>query len=127
MTMKAGATIAVVEDDEGVRTALQQLLRSAGFHALAFSSAEEFLAEANWADIGCVIADINLPGITGVELVKRLGTNGRRLPALLITGSRDAATVELARQVAHVPRLNKPFSEAALFEVIEQVMSASRA
>ena len=122
MTINTGVTIAVVEDDAGLRTALQQLLRSAGFRAVTFGSAEEFLADAERAQAECLIADINLPGMSGVELVKRLGTNGQRLPAVLITGRADAATLELARQVEGVPRLDKPFSDAALFEVIEQVM-----
>ena len=122
MMIKSGMTIAVVEDDAGVRTALEQLLRSAGFHALTFGSAEEFLAHAPTGDVGCLIADINLPGISGVELVKTVGMNGRQLPAVLITGRRDAATVELARQAEEVPRLYKPFSDAALFEVIDRVM-----
>jgi FixJ family two-component response regulator len=121
MMINPDVTIAVVEDDEGVRTALQQLLRSAGYHAVTFGSAEEFLANAPAADVGCLIADINLPGISGVELLKTVGTNGRSLPAILITGSRDAATTELAGQV-EVPRLYKPFSDAALFEVIDRVM-----
>lgn len=115
-------TIAVVEDDEGVRTALQQLLRSAGFNAVTFGTAEEFLAHAPAADVACLIADINLPGISGVELVKTVGMNGRSLPSVLITGRRDAATAELARQAEEVPRLYKPFSDAALFEVIDRVM-----
>ena len=121
MTKHAGATIAVVEDNDGVRMALQELLRSAGFTAIAFASAEEFLGDPGNASVDCLIADINLPGMSGVELVKRLGVTGQRLPVVLITGSRDPATAELARQVPDVPRLNKPFSDAALFEVIDQV------
>jgi FixJ family two-component response regulator len=117
-------TIAVVEDDEGLRTALKQLLRSAGFCAVTFESAEEFIAHIQKENdkVGCLIADINLPGMSGVELVKKLGSNGSRLPAVLITGRRDAATAELARQVADVPRLYKPFSDDALFDVLDRVM-----
>ncbi|HEY0528239.1 MAG TPA: response regulator [Gemmatimonadaceae bacterium] len=114
--------IAVVEDDEGLRTALQQLLRSAGFAAVTFESAEDFLADGNRRAVDCAIVDINLPGMTGVELVKQLGQNGDRLPAVLITGRRDAATTELASQVSDVPRLYKPFSDEALFEVLTEVM-----
>src|SRR5712691_5173483 len=122
MMDNAGVTIAVVEDDAGLRAAIEQLLRSAGFRAVTFESAEDFLTQADSATVQCVIADINLPGISGVELVKRLGTNGQRLPAVLITGRRDAATSALASQVADVPRLYKPFSDDALFDVISQVM-----
>jgi FixJ family two-component response regulator len=122
MMTQSTTTIAVVEDDAGVRTALEQLLRSAGFHALTFESAEAFLAHSDRSDVDCLIADINLPGMSGVDLVKGLGSNGHRLPAVLITGRRDAATAELARQAGEVPRLYKPFSDAALFEVIHRVM-----
>jgi FixJ family two-component response regulator len=123
MMTHSSTTIAVVEDDAGVRTALEQLLRSAGYQALTFESAEAFLAHAYRSDVDCLIADINLPGISGVELVNRLGTNGGRLPAVLITGRRDPATADLARQAGEIPRLYKPFSDAALFEVINRVMS----
>jgi FixJ family two-component response regulator len=119
--MKISMTIGVVEDDEGLRTALQQLLRSAGFRAVTFGSAEEFLAREDKGEVDCVIADINLPGMTGVELVKKLGSNGARIPAVLITGRRDAATAELADQV-DVPRLYKPFSDDALFEVLGRLV-----
>jgi FixJ family two-component response regulator len=122
MTPNASTTIAVVEDDAGVRTALEQLLRSAGFRALTFESAEAFLADSDTDYVDCLIADINLPGMSGVELVKRLGTDGQRLPAVLITGRRDPATMELARQVSDVPRLYKPFSDDALFDVIGRAM-----
>jgi FixJ family two-component response regulator len=122
MMTNSSKTIAVVEDDAGVRTALEQLLRSAGFRALTFESAEAFLAHSDRSAVDCLIADINLPGISGVDLVKGLGTNGNQLPAVLITGRRDAATTELARQAGEIPRLYKPFSDAALFEVINRVI-----
>ena len=121
MIMSATLKIAVVEDDAGVRTALQQLLRSAGFDAQTFESAEEFLAQGDRDGFACLIADINLPGISGVELVNAVGANGDGLPAVLITGRRDAATMALTREAAAVPKLYKPFSDAALFEVIDRV------
>src|ERR1700682_6362149 len=122
MISNSSKTIAVVEDDAGVRTALEQLLRSAGFQALTFDSAEAFLTYSDGGDVDCLIADINLPGISGVELVKGRPANGQRLPAVLITGRRDAATTDLARQAGEVPRLYKPFSDATLFEVINRVI-----
>ncbi|HEV7595281.1 MAG TPA: response regulator [Gemmatimonadaceae bacterium] len=122
MIMSAELKIAVVEDDAGVRTALQQLLRSAGFDAETFESAEDFLAHGNRDGFACLIADVNLPGISGVDLVRGLSGEGRPLPAVLITGRRDAATIALTRQAGDVPQLYKPFSDAALFEVIDRVM-----
>jgi len=116
--VKTRATIAVVDDDSGVRTALHQLLRSAGFEALTFASAEEFLAADGRAEVDFLIADVNLPGMSGVALLNALTTRGAAPPALLITGRDDAGTADLINQAAHVPRLMKPFSDDALFDVI---------
>ncbi len=115
--VKTRATIAVVDDDAGVRTALRELLRSAGYQALTFESAEDFLADRR-EDIDFLIADVNLPGMSGVALLDALAARGATLPALLITGRGDAGTIDLIRQAATVPRLIKPFSDDDLFEVI---------
>ena len=112
------ATIAVVEDDAGVRTALQQLLRSAEYGAVTFGSAEEFLASGEDAHVDCLVADINLPGMSGVALVKALAAGGATVPVVLITGRDDPGTMELIRQAGPVPRLHKPFSDDALFDAI---------
>lgn len=120
--VKTRATIAIVDDDAGVRTALRQLLRSAGFEALTFASAEEFLAAGQDEDVDFLIADVNLPGMSGVGLLKTLAEGGGELPALLITGRDDAGTIELIRQAGPVPRLTKPFSDDDLFEVIEEAL-----
>ena len=114
-------TIAVVEDDADVRTALRQLLRSAGFAAVTFASAEEFLASNGKSAVDFLIADVNLPGMTGVELVKRLHASDAKLPALLITGRDDPSTVALMSQAVDVPQLHKPFSDEALFDAIRRV------
>jgi FixJ family two-component response regulator len=116
------STIGVVEDDTGVRTALQQLLRAAGFSALTFASAEEFLSSDALGQVDCLIADVNLPGMSGVALVKALGANSGRVPAVLITGRDDAGTIELMRQAGNVPRLHKPFSDDELFGAIHTVL-----
>ena len=123
MTQKP-VTIAVVEDDPGVRTALQQLLRAAAFDARTFGSAEEFLQSGADDGVDCLIADINLPGMSGVALVKRLAADGSRLPAILITGRDDPATLHLIRQAGPVPRLHKPFSDDELFGAIRVALSA---
>ena len=116
------STIGVVEDDVGVRAALQQLLRAAGFSALVFASAEEFLGSNGLGQVDCLIADINLPGMSGVALLQKLNTNGERLPAVLITGRDDAATLSLMREAGEVPRLHKPFSDEELFGAIRRVL-----
>ena len=121
---KTRATIALVEDIAGVRLALQQLLRSASFDTLTFASAEEFLSAGAEERADLLIADVNLPGITGVALVKRLATSGSRLPAILMTGRDDPATRQLVRQAGPVPRLRKPFSDDDLFGAIRTALSA---
>src|SRR5215208_1863964 len=102
-------TIAVVEDDAGVRTALGQLLRAADFNALIFGSAEEFLASGLRASVDCLIADINLPGMSGVALLKALAASGPVPPALLITARDDAATRSSSRR-SNMPGLVDPLA-----------------
>ncbi len=122
--MTKSATIAVVEDDPGVRTALRQLLRAADFDALTFASAEEFLESSRRDDVDCLIADINLPGMSGVALLQALAADGAALPAVLITARDDPATLELLRRAAAVPHLRKPFSDDDLFDAIRRARHA---
>ena len=116
------ATIAVVEDDAGVRVALRQLLRAAGFLALPFASAEEFLESRRGKKVDCVVADVNLPGMTGVALVTMLAAEAPPVPAVLVTGRDDPATLELIRRAAPVPHLRKPFSDDELFDAIGRAL-----
>src|ERR1700733_3130583 len=107
-------TIAVVEDDLAVRPALQQLLRSAAFDTLTFASAEDFLSAHAEERADLLIADVNLPGISGVALVLQLAASGSALPAILMTGRDDPNTRYLIRQAGPVPRLRKPFNDGDL-------------
>ncbi|MFL5574479.1 MAG: response regulator transcription factor [Gemmatimonadaceae bacterium] len=117
------ATIAVVEDDAGVRTALQQLLRAAAFDTVTFASAEEFLEADGGAHVDCLIADVNLPGMNGVALLEALAADGgREVPAVLITGRDDPGTSELIRHAGPVPSLHKPFTDGALFDAIHAAL-----
>jgi FixJ family two-component response regulator len=118
------ATIAIVEDDAGVRTALVQLLRSAGFTALSFATAEEFLEGRRNGNVDCLIADVNLPGMTGVALVQTLASGGSGPPAVIMTGRDDPYTIELIKQVAPVRCLRKPFSDDDLFDAIRFALAA---
>ena len=120
--MNTLATIAIVDDDASIRDALGNLLRAAEFDVLAFASAEDFLDSLDGKPIGCLIADINLPGMSGVALVEALAGAGRDLPAILITARDDANTLSLLRRAAHAPHLRKPFSDEELFAAIRQVL-----
>jgi FixJ family two-component response regulator len=116
-------TIAVVDDDDSVRYALRQLLRAAEFDVLDFASAEEFVNSPDGAQVDCLIADINLPGMSGVALVHALTAAGRAIPTVLITARDDATTLELIRRASGVPHLRKPFSDEELFEAISRLLS----
>jgi FixJ family two-component response regulator len=118
------ASIAVVDDDDSVRSGLRQLLRAAEFDVLTFASAEEFLASSARETAGCLIVDINLPGMSGVGLVQELAAAGVHVPAVLITARDDAATLELIRRAGPVPHLRKPFSGGELFDAIDRAMHA---
>jgi FixJ family two-component response regulator len=120
--MNTIVTIAIVDDDDSIRHALGNLLRAAEFDVLAFASGEDFLGSLDGARIACLIADINLPGMSGVELVEALVTTGRAIPAVLITARDDATTMALLRRASRVPHLRKPFSDEELFTAIRQVI-----
>jgi FixJ family two-component response regulator len=115
-------TIAVVDDDENVRSALQELLRAAKFEALAFASAEALLDSPAGARIDCLIADVNLPGMSGVALVHALEGAGRALPTVLISALDDKYPIGLKGRAGTIPRLRKPFSDDELFTAVAQVL-----
>jgi FixJ family two-component response regulator len=103
---------------------LEQLLRSAGYKVRSFASAEEFLQAGLGGDVDCLVADINLPGITGVALVQRLAVEGGGLPAVIMTGRDDLNTITLIRQAGPIPCLRKPFTDDDLFDAIQSAMAA---
>lgn len=108
-------TIAVVDDDESVRTALDSLLRSSGYNVRTYCSAIEFLDANAPAGTHCLISDIQMPGMGGVELHERLGAMGLRIPTIFITAYPDLG--------AHIPRLvaclPKPCDADKLLDCIE--------
>lgn len=115
-------TIAVVDDDAGVRAALADLLHSAGYRALTFASAEDFLEQGDTQRFDCLIADMHLPGMSGIALLRQLAANGIALPAVMITGREDPAMQEQIRHVGSVPFLRKPFADDELFAAMQQVL-----
>jgi FixJ family two-component response regulator len=115
-------TIAIVDDDRGVRMALRELLRSMGFDAVTFGSAEEFLDSGRSRQVGVLIADLHLPGMTGAALVSTLADAGSAVPALLITAHDDTATAELIRQTGPIPHLRKPFSDEDLLDAMRRAL-----
>jgi FixJ family two-component response regulator len=122
--MKSIPTIAIIDDDESVRHSLRHLLRSADFNPLAFASAEEYLELRGDTRPDCLIVDVNLPGMSGVELLCRLADSSDAIPAILITARDDHATLERIERASPVPLLRKPFGDAELFDAISTALAS---
>jgi FixJ family two-component response regulator len=122
MSERDRETIAIIEDDAGLRAALKALLGTADFQARTYDSAEEFLAADAGRPVDCVLADIHLPGMSGVALLQRLAAAGAAVPAVLMTARDDPATLELIRRAGPRPHLLKPFSEDELFAAIRRAI-----
>ena len=116
--------IAVVDDDESVRESLAGLAESVGYEAALFDSAEEFLKSARYrADLDCLILDVRLPGMSGVELHTRLTAAGWFVPTILITAHADPM---LAAQPGVLTVLYKPFRPEVLLESVRIAITRSR-
>jgi FixJ family two-component response regulator len=115
-----GLTVYIVEDDAAMRDSLSLMLGLLGFRAVAFESAEAFLEtyRDEWA--GCVVADLRLPGMSGLELQADLRARGTKLPFVIITGHGDVKSARAAFQSEAVDFIEKPFDEAELRAAIEQ-------
>ena len=112
------ADIAIVEDDASMCTALERLLRVAGFRVITFPSAEEFLGRPQEERIGCLVLDIHLSGMTGFDLEEQLRASGCGTPVIFITAHDDVPTRERARKAGAAGYLRKPFDRAELLQAI---------
>jgi CheY-like chemotaxis protein len=119
------STIAAVDDDAAVRKALDRLLRGAGFDVAMFASAEEFLTRGRDCCPVCLVLDISLGGMSGLELREKLVRTGVSIPLVFITAHDDGAISRGLREAPGVPCLRKPFDEALLFEAIGAVTGES--
>jgi len=116
------ALVAVVDDDESVRESLPDLLTELGFATRAFSSAEEFLASGSLDQTKCLILDIAMPGMTGLDLQQQLNDRERKIPIIFITAQKDGAVRDRALEQGAVSFLFKPFSDTALFEALSKAV-----
>jgi FixJ family two-component response regulator len=106
--------VAIVDDDESVRRALQGLLKAEGLRAKAFASAEEFLSSGEQYHTACLIADIRMPGMSGLDLQQQLNTQKCRIPTIFITAHGDANMRLRALRAGAVEFLAKPFNDDVL-------------
>jgi FixJ family two-component response regulator len=106
--------IAIVDDDESVQSALQDLVEADGFSARTFGSAEEFLESRLQRKVACLITDIRMPGMSGLELQAKLKADGYRIPTIFITAHGDAKVRIQAMREGAVEFLMKPFDDQVL-------------
>lgn len=117
-TLSVDAVISIVDDDESVREATKGLLEARGYSAETFSGAEEFLRSGHLEDTNCLITDVRMPGLNGIELHRRLLDIGYRIPVIFITARPDARTRQQALQAGAYGFLNKPYSEEGLIQCL---------
>jgi FixJ family two-component response regulator len=117
--------ISVVDDDESVRESLPDLLREFGFAAEAFSSAEEFLASDCLGQTKCLVLDVTMPGMSGLDLQQELTRRREEIPIVFITAHRDENVRPHLLERGAVECLFKPFSETALLEALNAALRVS--
>jgi FixJ family two-component response regulator len=122
-TRQNSRLIAIVDDDESLKSALQDLIESEGLSALCFGSAEQFLNSEARHKIACLIADIRMPGMSGLELQEKLKAEGCRIPIIFITAHGDAEMRALAKRDGAVEFLAKPFDDAILLEAVHAALA----
>ena len=122
-----GATVFVVDDDPSVLRSLQRLLRSAGWATETYASAEEFLRLRDPAAAGCVILDLAMPGLDGLEVQRRLIEEGLPLPIIFLTGRSDAPTIVRAMRAGATNYLTKPVDGDRLLASVAEAVETDRA
>ena len=118
--------ISIVEDDHFVRDSIMRLMRSFGYTAEAFRSAPDFLASPRLDQTTCLIADINMPAMTGIELYRRLIEAGRRIPTVLITAYPDDAERTQVLTDGVLCYLKKPFPDDDLLRCIRMALGSDK-
>jgi FixJ family two-component response regulator len=114
--------IAIVDDDDSVRTAVHGVLKSVGFTARSYGSAEEFLRSGHQDETACLIADIQMPGMSGLELQATLAQAEYRIPIIFMTAFGDPGTRTRALRAGAVEFLGKPFDDERLLESVRTAL-----
>jgi FixJ family two-component response regulator len=115
--------ISIVDDDASVRVATDRLVRSLGYVAYTFGSADEFLRSPQASETSCLIADVQMPGMSGVELQSRLLAEGRRLPIIFVTAFPDENVRARALDAGAICFLTKPFDGSTLIRHLDAALA----
>jgi two-component system response regulator FixJ len=118
----AAHTVFLVDDDEAVRDSIRTLLESCGFRVRDYASGPDFLADPDGAGPGCLITDMHMPGMNGLELIGAMQVRARRLPVIVITARADARLFARLRDAGASAVFEKPLDEESLLRAIEQVV-----
>lgn len=116
--------MAIVDDDQSVRSALYGLMRAVGFEARTFASAEEFLGSAEQHRTGCLILDVWMPGMSGLELQAKLNASDFRIPTIFITARGDEKMRTLALRAGAIEFVAKPFHHEALVASVRAALES---
>jgi FixJ family two-component response regulator len=121
--MAEGPLIAVVDDDMSIRNAMQDLLRAAGFAASTFSNATSFLDSPVRPTVACMVTDMRMPGMSGLELHEHLAASGAGIPTIIITAHPEELAGERARAAGITCVLAKPFTPDELLECVRKALA----
>jgi FixJ family two-component response regulator len=116
--------ISIVDDDKSVREGLQRLMLSLGYVAATFASAEEYLQSDRMRDTSCLITDIKMPGMSGVEMQNRLIADGHRTPVIFVTAFPEEKIRERVLEAGALGFLSKPFNENCLIACLEKALKS---
>ena len=123
--MRSMALISIVDDDESIRESTKGLIRSLGYQAATFSSAEEFLQSDSVDRTACLITDVQMPGLSGIDLQRGLIAQGVRMPTIFITAFPEEETRARAMKAGALGYLSKPFSEDSLLKCLDTAFRSS--
>ena len=118
--------ISIIDDDESMRGALKSLVASLGLKAHAFASAEQFLQSPRLDDTACLITDLQMPGLTGIELQQSLLAQDRHIPIIFVTAFPEERMRARAMEAGALGFLGKPFDSSTLVELIDQAVESGR-
>ena len=127
MPSVASDTVFIIDDDEGVRDAIQELLNSVGLRAQCYATAEEFLCSKRPDGPSCLVLDVRLPGISGLDFQRELDSVGLMLPIIFITAHADIPMTVKAMKLGAVEFLTKPFREQDLLDAVQLALQRDRA
>lgn len=125
--MTAAGKVLIVDDEPALCRALERLLQSEGFEVACFGSAAELLERAEWPEVGCLVLDVAMPGMDGIELQRALAERGIRLPIVFLTGHGDIPMSVRAMRAGAVDFLTKPVTRADLLEAVRQALEKATA